>query len=695
MNKSTDFSQIPCSHLHGVGKAILEKLHYLGIFTIQDLVFHLPFRYEDRTRISLLAEVREGSKALIEGVVQTITYPEKGKTRLLCELHDTTRRVYLRFFHVYPLHKKMIMVGSRLRCFGELRYGPTGLEMVHPEWQVVKGAHLSLEQALTPVYPTTEGLSQKLWRKLMQQALALVTKTACLEELLPIAFLQSHHFPSLCEALQLIHYPPRDVPLIQLEERKHPAQKRLVFEELLAHRLGLLKFKKSLQYYRATALSQRGEQEQIFLQSLPYALTTAQGRVSQEIMRDMECPYPMLRLVQGDVGSGKTVVAALAALRAVENECQVAVMAPTELLAEQHYRVFKQWFEPLGLNVVLFSGQMKIKERRENLAAIQEGRAQIVLGTHALFQKEVSFSKLALIIVDEQHRFGVHQRALLREKGMQDLQVPHQLIMTATPIPRTLAMSMYADLDCSVIDELPQGRLPVQTRVIAGGRRDEVMVHVSQACRLGRQAYWVCPLIEESEVLACQATEKTAEQFQQRFPDLQVGLLHGRLQSGEKEETMRAFKEQKLDLLVATTIIEVGVDVPNASLMVIENAERLGLSQLHQLRGRVGRGAVESHCLLLYKAPLSEFSSKRLAVIRNHHDGFKVAEYDLQLRGPGDVLGVRQTGDIHFRIAELMRDSDLLPTVTQIATELLEAYPDLVDRLINRWLGREQQYRHV
>ncbi len=688
-------SETPCSHLKGVGKAIFEKLNYLGIFTLQDLLFHLPFRYEDRTRISSMTEAREGSKILIEGVVQSLASPVSGKTRLLCELRDAKRRFYLRFFHIYPPHQKMLEVGARLLCFGELRFGPAGLEMVHPEWQVIKEGLPPLEQHLRPVYPTTEGLTQGVWRKMMQQVLALLDSENFLNELLPLELLQARGYPSLREALLFVHHPPKDAPVALLEERKHVTQQRLIFEELLAHRLSLLKLKKALQHYSAAPLLPSGERERLFLQSLPYALTTAQKRVVQEIRQDIERSYPMLRLVQGDVGSGKTVVAALAALRTIENGFQVAVMAPTELLAEQHYRVFKQWFEPFALQVVLLSSQVKAKERRATLAAIQGGEAQVVLGTHALFQKEVLFSKLALIVVDEQHRFGVHQRALLREKGMQAASVPHQLIMTATPIPRTLAMSMYADLDCSVIDELPQGRLPVATRVIANSRREEVISHVRQACKAGRQAYWVCPLIDESEVLECQAAEKTATQFKQQLADLRIGLLHGRMKAADKEQTMRAFKEQQLDLLVATTVIEVGVDVPNASLMIIENAERLGLSQLHQLRGRVGRGAVESHCILLYQAPLSELSNKRLATIRNNHDGFKIAEHDLELRGPGDVLGVRQTGGINFRITELLRDSYLLPLVTQAATEVAQAHSAIIEPLTERWLREEQKYRYV
>lgn len=695
MQTAPDLSELPCSSLKGVGNAILQKLNTLGLFSLQDLLFHLPYRYEDRTKVTPIYGAREGAKVLIQGVVQALSYPTGGKTRLLCELSEGSRRVSLRFFHVYPAHKQMMEVGNRLLCFGELRFGPKGLEMVHPECQLLIEGELNLDEHYRPVYPTTEGLTQGVLRKLMQQALTLAANEAYLEELLPLSLLEGQDFTSLREALLFVHKPPKNCSITLLEERKHPVQKRLVFEELLAHRLGLLKLKAVMSQHQAPALKLGGVQEAVFLKALPYELTAAQKRVSAEIHQDLGRAHPMLRLVQGDVGSGKTVVAALAALRAIENGCQAAVMAPTELLAEQHYRVFKQWLNPLGLEVVLLTGQMKAKERREALLALSEGKIQLAVGTHALFQKDVIFSKLALIIIDEQHRFGVHQRAMLREKGIREELLPHQLIMTATPIPRTLAMSMYADLDCSIIDELPRGRLPIQTRVMANTRREEVLTHVNLACQHGRQAYWVCPLIDESEVLECQAAEKTAEQFKQIFPKLRIGLLHGRLKAPEKEETMQAFKEQKLDLLVATTVIEVGVDVPSASLMIIENAERLGLAQLHQLRGRVGRGSVESHCLLLYKAPLSTFANKRLAAIRDNQDGFKLAEHDLQLRGPGDVLGIRQTGELSFKVAELLRDSELLPAVTEAATQILSSYSNLIEPLLKRWLHEGHQYRYV
>ncbi len=690
-----NLNHLSCLQLRGVGKAIQEKLERLGIFTIQDLLLHLPFRYEDRSHITALAEARVGQRVFIQGVLESVSFPQSGKTRLLCELRDGTRRLHLRFFHAYPQQQKIMTVGARLLCFGELSVSRSGLEMVHPEWQLVKDSLPPFEPVYTAVYPSTEGLTQKTWQKLMQQALSLLDSKAVISELLPEKLLQQYHYPSLRDALFLVHRPPLEVSLASLLEGKHLARERLVFEELLAHRLGLLKLKQRLKLQLAKALPTVEKQSKYFIQSLPFELTPAQRRVSQEIAQDLERSQPMLRLVQGDVGSGKTVVAALAILRAIENGYQAALMAPTELLAEQHHRVFKHWLEPLGVKIAFLSGQLKTKERRDTLAALAEGQAQLVIGTHALFQKEVVYSKLVLLVVDEQHRFGVHQRALFREKGMRDQTLPHQLIMTATPIPRTLAMSFYADLDCSVIDELPKGRLPIQTSVISNQRRAEVVAQLRRACQAGRQAYWVCPLIEESEVLDCQAAEKTAQVFRQLLPELKIGLVHGRMKAEEKEQVMQAFKEQKLALLVATTVIEVGVDVPNASLMIIENAERLGLSQLHQLRGRVGRGSVESHCLLLYQAPLSLLANKRLAAIRSTQDGFQIAEQDLQLRGPGDVLGTRQTGDIIFKIAELVRDKELLPTIAEAASSFLLNYPEQVDQLLSRWLAGRTQYSQV
>lgn len=692
----TELSHMPCEALKGVGKRIAERLAHLEIYHVQDLLFHLPLRYQDRTRIYPIRTLRPGDHTVIEGEIATISLPKGGRTRLLCRLNDASGHVHLRFFYINSIQLKTMRPGVRLRCFGEVRLGNAGLEMIHPEYRVItEGAIIPVEATLTPIYPTTEGLSQLLWRKLTDQALQLLIKGGMLQDILPPPILQKLTFPTLAEALLFVHRPPVDAALELLLEGKHVSQKRLVFEELLAHRLSLLHLKNVFQIQQAYPLEKKETLAKQFCASLPFQLTGAQQKVVQEICEDINKPHPMLRLVQGDVGSGKTVVAALAILQAVENHYQAAVLAPTELLAEQHYRNFYHWFEPLGIHVVMLSGQMKSAAKREALNAMATGQAQVVIGTHAIFQKEVIFANLALIVVDEQHRFGVQQRAHLREKGMNENHSPHQLIMTATPIPRTLAMSVYADLDYSVIDELPPGRTPVMTSVVSNARRDEILLRIRDACMQGKQAYWVCTLIEESEMLQCQAAENTLEILRNALPEIKVALLHGRMKAVEKEQIMSLFTNREIQLLVATTVIEVGVDVPNASLMIIENAERLGLAQLHQLRGRVGRGSVDSYCLLLYQGPLSHFAKERLAAMRETTDGFKIAQKDLELRGPGEVLGTKQTGDISLRIANLLRDSDLLPTVQQAATILQQEYPDIINPLIKRWLGNNERFGHV
>jgi ATP-dependent DNA helicase RecG len=696
MTHPVDLGLLPCQHLTGVGKKVAERLARLGIVHVQDLLFHLPLRYQDRTHVRPMRSLVPGEHVVVEGEVESVTTPRVGKTRLLCRLHDVTGRINLRFFYANAFQRQQLKAGMKLHCFGEVRYGPQGLEMIHPEYRIVGEEFLeTVEETLTPVYPTTEGLSQLTFRKLTEQALHLLANGGALQDILPENILQKFTFPTLQDALKFVHRPPSDAPLNLLFEGKHVTQKRLVFEELLAHRLSLLHLKNTFQVQRAISFKPRASLSKKFLKLLPFDLTNAQKQVALEIHEDLQKPHPMLRLVQGDVGSGKTVVAALAILQAVENGHQAAVLAPTELLAEQHFKTFRQWLEPLGVKVVMLSGQMKAAPRREALAAIVQGDAHVVLGTHAIFQKGVEFKKLSLIVVDEQHRFGVQQRAMLREKGMNEETCPHQLIMTATPIPRTLAMSVYADLDCSIIDELPPGRTPITTIVISNSRRDEVVERIRQACASGRQAYWVCTLIEESEVLQCQAAEDTAKELAQTLSELKIGLIHGRMKSQEKEQIMSAFKNNELHLLIATTVIEVGVDVPNASLMVIENAERLGLAQLHQLRGRVGRGAVASHCVLMYQNPLSDFAKERLTVMRETTDGFKVAQRDLELRGPGEVLGTRQTGEMSLRIADLIRDSELLPSVQQAANIIVSEHPELVDLLIKRWLGNREQFGHV
>ncbi len=693
---NTDLSLLPCQHLTGVGKRIAERLAHIGIYHVQDLLFHLPLRYQDRTRIHRVRDLLPGEHVVVEGEVESVTTPKIGRTRLFVRINDASGKLHLRFFYVNGLQRTHLKIGMRIRCFGEVRLGTHGVEMIHPEYRIVTPEMpLLIEDRLTPIYPTTEGISQLMLRKLTDQALQLIGDGGLLQEVLPAAILQTLQLPSLKEALQFVHRPPTDAPLDLLVEGRHVSQKRLIFEELLAHRLSLLHLKKTFQVQQAYAFKNPGKLNKKLLANLPFKLTAAQQKVAEEVARDLGEPRPMLRLVQGDVGSGKTVVAAFAILQAFDSGYQTAILAPTELLVEQHFRTFQVWLEPLKLKVVMLSGHMKTAPRRAALAAIAQHEAHVIIGTHAIFQKEVEFANLALVIVDEQHRFGVQQRALLREKGMRTNNCPHQLIMTATPIPRTLAMSVYADLDYSVIDELPPGRTPVTTRVISNTRREEILLRIREACASGRQAYWVCTLIEESDVMQCKAAENTAEELRATLPELKIGLLHGRMKAAEKDAVMTAFKKGELHLLVATTVIEVGVDVPNASLMVIDNAERLGLAQLHQLRGRVGRGAIASHCLLMYQMPLSQLAKSRLAVMRETTDGFKIAQRDLELRGPGEVLGTKQTGDVALRIADLMRDSDLLPAVQQAASLLQGEYPELVDLLIKRWLGNREQFGHV
>lgn len=687
-------SLAPVTELKGVGTALSLKLERLGILSIQDLLLHLPLRYQDRTRVVPVGSLRPGDEVMIEGSVRAADIVQGRRRSLMCRVQDGTGTLSLRFFHFHAAQKNSLKPGTRLLCFGEARPGPGGLEMVHPEYKVLKGEGPAvMSEQLTPVYPLTEGLTQGRVRSLIALALEWMAKEG-FEDLLPCALLQQWQLPSLTESLQYLHHPPVDADQSLLLEGKHPAQRRLAMEELLAHHLSLQKARQRVQEQGAPALKASGELSRPFLQQLPFELTGAQLRVAREVARDLQQPLPMLRLVQGDVGSGKTVVAALAALQAVENGLQAAVMAPTEILAEQHHINFTQWLEPLGIKVAWLAGKVKGKAREAQLEAIRSGEAPVVVGTHALFQDEVIFADLGVVVIDEQHRFGVHQRLSLKEKGRNGERSPHQLIMTATPIPRTLTMSAYADLDCSIIDELPPGRTPVQTVVIADSRRDQVVERVRQACAEGRQAYWVCTLIEESEVLQCEAAEVTAERLKEMLPQLRIGLVHGRMKAAEKADIMARFKAAELDLLVATTVIEVGVDVPNASLMIIENPERLGLAQLHQLRGRVGRGSVESYCVLMYHAPLSKQGRERLGVMRETTDGFRIAEKDLELRGPGEVLGTRQTGMMQFRIADLQRDADLLPQIHQVAAGLGVASP-LNEALIRRWLGTGDMYAQV
>jgi len=685
----------PVTALRGVGEALALRLRALGVETTQDLLFLLPSRYEDRTRVVPLGELLPGQRAAVEGDVLLTEVAYRGRRQMLCRIADGSGFLTLRFFHFTAQQQNGLARGVRIRCFGEARRGPQGLEIVHPEYRRVdSSAAKAAEDHLTPIYPATEGVTQGRLRQLVGLALDQ-TAAHDLTDWLPGAVLEGSRLPSLHDALHYVHRPPADAPVEQLLEWRHPAQRRLAFEELLAHQLSLKLLRQRIQSDPGWPLVTDGALKADLLSALPFRLTAAQARVLREIESDLGHAKPMLRLVQGDVGCGKTLVAALAATRAVQMGRQVALMAPTELLADQHALNFRRWFEPLGIPIVLLTGRQTGKARTAALAGIREGHAPIVIGTHALFQESVEFASLALVIVDEQHRFGVHQRLRLREKGGRDGHQPHQLIMTATPIPRTLAMTAYADLDVSVIDELPPGRTPVKTVVLAGTRRDEVVMRIRTACLEGRQAYWVCPLIDESEEMPFQAAEETAGALAAALPELVVGLVHGRLPAAAKESTMRRFKDGEIHLLVATTVIEVGVDVPNATLMVIENAERMGLAQLHQLRGRVGRGRHASSCLLLYRPPLSPLARERLGVMRDTNDGFAVARRDLELRGPGELLGTRQTGLAQMRVADLLRDADLLPRVQSAAEMLLNEWPVHVTPLVRRWVGRAEQYGRV
>ncbi len=691
----TQLDNIAISAIKGVGSKAAERLAKLAIFSIQDLLFHLPLRYEDRTRLYPIADLMPLVHATVQGEVQSSEVQFGKRRSWLVTLRDHSGSITLRFFHFSAAQKNAVEKGTLLRCFGEVKRGPRGLEMLHPEYRVIHAEQTdnAVAETLTPIYPTTEGLKQATWRNLTDAALSYLDRYA------PAEYLPTGLLPqpwSLADALRYIHRPPPDAALSLLESGKHPAQQRLILEELIAQQLSMYQLRSQGQQQQAVALARPEPLLAQFLAQLPFTPTGAQQRVVQEIQHDLAQALPMLRLVQGDVGSGKTLVAALAALTVIGNGYQVALMAPTELLAEQHALNFQRWFAPLGIELAWLAGKTKGKARQASLTAIASGSAQMVIGTHALFQDQVSFQQLALVIIDEQHRFGVHQRLALREKGGIAHHYPHQLVMTATPIPRTLAMTAYADLDTSIIDELPPGRTPVTTVAIPDSRREEVIERVRQVVTgQQRQAYWVCTLIEESEAMQCQAAEDTAVLLQQALPELNIGLVHGRLKSAEKQQIMQEFSAGKLHLLVATTVIEVGVDVPNASLMIIENPERLGLAQLHQLRGRVGRGSAVSHCVLLYHAPLSRTAQSRLSVLRESNDGFLIAQRDLEIRGPGELLGTRQTGLMQFKIADLSRDSELLPKARQLAATLWQQYRPESLQLIKRWLANKEIYGHA
>ncbi len=684
--------------LKGVGPKTRDRLARIGIESVQQLLFHLPLRYEDRTQLTPIGQLQPNCHYLFEGTIKAAGIVPGRRRSFTIKLQQDYSTISLRLFHFSAAQTRGLLPGKRLRCFGEIRFGRHSLECFHPEYVILDEDAVDppLPQALTPVYPSTEGLHQASFRKLLDQVLPQLD-THSIEELIPTEFIANLPNPEstlamfaqfpLGKTLRILHAPQKS------EQALLPiCQQRLAFEELLAHHLSLLQVRQRLQQLMAPRLAGNDKLMQRFLTGLGFTLTSAQSRVYEQLRAQLAHQEPMLRLVQGDVGCGKTVVAALAALQAIGSGYQAVLMAPTEILTEQHFRAFSDWFAPLGIRLCMLSGQQTAKQKRDALALIASGEVGFIVGTHAVIQDAVSYDRLGLIIIDEQHRFGVDQRLSLRQKALDSGVCPHQIIMTATPIPRTLAMAAYADLDVSVIDELPPGRTPVQTSVLDNSARARVVERVHKACQQGRQAYWVCTLVEESEAIQSQAAESTAEELRTTLPDVQIGLVHGRMKAAEKAEVMNRFKAGATQLLVATTVIEVGVDVPNASLMIIENAERLGLSQIHQLRGRVGRGSTASHCLLLYQKPLSANGKRRLDTLRNSSDGFYIAEQDLEIRGPGEVLGTRQTGMLQFRIANLERDVELLELVHQTGNAYMRTYPNNVKPLIDRWIGESVYY---
>lgn len=685
---------LPLTTLKGVGDRLAATLQKLGLNTLQDLLFHLPIRYLDRTHITPIGQLQLNTSVMIQGHVLSTQVTYGRKRSLVVQLEDESGGVCLRFYHFSGYQKDKFEPGSLVRCYGEPRLGISGMEFYHPEYELINpGSPSPVEATLTPIYGLTEGVSQQRMRGIVEQAVTLTHRHPP-DEYLPSEINRQFGCESLTQALQYVHHPPQDAPVATLMDGLHPTQQRLAFEELLAHFLARRRLHEQAASQTAPVLTLPDTTRSEFLNRLPFALTVAQNRVVKEIETDLHSGKPMLRMVQGDVGSGKTLVAALAAISGVSSHYQVAVVAPTEILAEQHFHNFSGWLEALGFRVEWLVGKLTAAKRRQALENIASGAAQVVVGTHALFQEDVCFKRLGLAIIDEQHRFGVHQRLSLREKSREG-ELAHQLVMTATPIPRTLAMTAYAELDYSVIDELPPGRTPVNTVLISQSRRQQVIERVRVACADGKQAYWVCTLVEDSESLAAANAEETAELLRESLTDVSIGLVHGRLKAREKEAVMASFKASELQLLVATTVIEVGVDVPNASLMIIENPERLGLAQLHQLRGRVGRGRVASHCVLLYGVKLSEQARSRLQVLRETNDGFVVAERDLQLRGPGELLGTRQTGDAQYRVADMLRDEHLLEQVNRLGEHLLDVQPGIAEKLVQRWVGERQVYAQV
>lgn len=692
MIKNTVLSN-SCEYLTGVGPTLAAKLLKCGISTVQDLLFHLPYRYQDRTRITPIQDLRPNTWCVVAGQVCKTEIKHGKKMMLYCYIEDKTGIMTLRFFHFNKQQVRALNDGGTIHVFGEVREFNNRLEMIHPEYQIInEDTELKVNETLTPIYPATQGLTQARLRQLVNSALKKTEHELHELEWMSPDDLQSHRFYPLVDALKLLHNPPPDVSLQALEQGEHPALQRLVFDELLAQRLSMQFARQSRSRLHAPAIAQEEQVRSRFINALPFDLTNAQQRVANEISDDLLKNKPMLRLVQGDVGAGKTIIAALAAIQVIAQGYQVAFMAPTDLLSEQHTHNLLHWFEPLGIKVLRLSGKMKMSERKIALSALADNSCQLIIGTHALFQEEVSFARLGLVIIDEQHRFGVQQRLLLQKKGQDEQSVPHQLLMTATPIPRTLSMTHFAHLDVSIIDELPPGRSAIGTVILNQEKREAVIERLSTAISDGKQVYWVCTLIEESEKLQCIAAIDTAEKLQAQLPHARVGLVHGRMKAVEKEATMAAFKSGEINLLVATTVIEVGVDVPNASLMIIENAERLGLSQLHQLRGRVGRGVIQSHCLLLYQAPLSAQGAERLKIMRATNDGFIISEKDLELRGAGELLGTKQTGYRQFKLAQLPRDKDLLALLPPIAQNLVQKRPIIAQAITQRWLGQFEQF---
>jgi ATP-dependent DNA helicase RecG len=698
--KPTNVTQVDLTRLRGVGPRTAESLNNLGLFNLGDLFFHLPRSYQDRTRITPMGELRHGAEVLVEGEIQQSSVIRRKRPMLVASIHDGTGFLGLRFFHLFKGQPQAFAAGTQMRCFGEVRATPNGLEMIHPSYQrVTPGKTAQLPQHLTAVYPIGQGVRQADLQRYVLEALDwLAAGHLIIDDLIPQELLHqacaqawngqgasAPQLPDLASALRLIHQPKASDNIQAILDAKHPACQRLTMEELTAHYLAIRQMNQRRKQQQSPPLPDTQLAEQLRAQ-LPFGLTGAQQRVSHEVEHDLRRSHPTLRLVQGDVGSGKTVIAALAACQAAASGYQTAILAPTELLAEQHARTLGDWLKPLDQEVVWLSGSVKGKARNQALARIAAG-ASVVVGTHALIQSNVEFARLGLVVIDEQHRFGVGQRLALRTKGQQAEVHPHQLMLTATPIPRTLSMTLYAGIETSSIDQRPPGRQPIKTVAINGQRRGEVEARVAEACRAGRQAYWVCTLVEDNEEIPAQAAEKAFEQLQQQWSDIRVGLVHGKMKPADKERQMSAFRDGEIQLLVATTVIEVGVDVPNASLMIIENAERLGLAQLHQLRGRVGRGTEASSCVLLYQAPLSQTAQKRLDTLRNTDDGFKIAEMDLELRGPGELLGKRQTGLVQLRVADLTRDRDLLPVAEALGEALLHQAPMQAQALIHRWLG--------